>query len=164
MPQPRSGGFAILKALKEENGDLKKEELKDAAQEYCDRSLKETGQQAAWKDMARLLKNGLVKKYGKGLQESYSITEKGKILIREVDSEKSSEHIGLKSELMSIGPVTEIMLNPIIEMFRSQDNLRHLLSDQSSMESRINILRVVKIDQNRILPRHICKQIVEHFS
>ena len=164
VPQPRSGGFAILKALKEENGDLKKEELKDAAQEYCDRSLKETGQQAAWKDMARLLKNGLVKKYGKGLQESYSITEKGKILKREVDSEKSSEHIGLKSELMSIGPVTEIMLNPIIEMFRSQDNLRHLLSDQSSMESRINILRVVKIDQNRILPRHICKQIVEHFS
>ena len=164
VPQPRSGGFAILKALKEENGDLKKEELKDAAQKYCDRSLKETGQQAAWKDMARLLKNGLVKKYGKGLQESYSITEKGKILIREVDSEKSSEHIGLKSELMSIGPVTEIMLNPIIEMFRSQDNLRHLLSDQSSMESRINILRVVKIYQNRILPRHICKQIVEHFS
>jgi hypothetical protein len=43
-PQPRSGGFAILKALKEENGDLKEEELKDAAQEYCDRSLKETGQ------------------------------------------------------------------------------------------------------------------------
>ena len=36
VPQPRSGGFAILKALKEENGDLKKEELKDAAQEYCD--------------------------------------------------------------------------------------------------------------------------------
>ena len=69
----------------------KKGELKDAAKEYCDRTLKETGQQAAWKDMARLLKNGLVRKYGNGLQESYSITEKGKILIREVDSEKSSE-------------------------------------------------------------------------
>jgi hypothetical protein len=114
--------------------------------------------------MARLLKNGLVKKYGKALQESYSITEKGKILIREVDSEKSSEYKGLKSELMSIGSVTEIMLNPIIEMFRSQDNLRYLLSDQSSIESRSNILRVVKIDQNRILPRHTCKQIVDHFS
>ena len=49
VPQPRSGGLAILKAMKEENGDLKKQELKDAAQKYCDSSLKETGQQAAWK-------------------------------------------------------------------------------------------------------------------
>ena len=28
VPQPRSGGFAIQKALKEENGDLKKENSK----------------------------------------------------------------------------------------------------------------------------------------
>ena len=78
-PQPGSGAFAIVKALSEESPpSLRKEELKDAASKYSSKSMNETGPFSAWKEMTILLRKKIVIRTGKGAEESFILTAKGK--------------------------------------------------------------------------------------
>ncbi|CAK1555223.1 unnamed protein product [Leptosia nina] len=82
-PAFRSGGYGILLGLLEHtrknlSNALKKEDLIEIAQKYCEESyvVSKSVRYSAWSSIARLLTKGLVKKSG-GKKIEYSLTEEG---------------------------------------------------------------------------------------
>ena len=163
-PVHASGAYAILKALQNEcHPCLKKEELKDAAQVYCDRSMKETGPNSAWKDAAMLLKKRLISKTGKGNQEVYTLTAKGADIAENMDGVNNSRDDFAK-QLEQIENISPSIQKAIVRGFKTKESLVNLLKRQDTVQQKMNVLRQVPLDDQRVLPRYICTKIIDHFD
>ena len=163
-PDHASGAYAILKALQNETpACLKKEELKDAAQIFCDKSFKETGPKSAWKEATLLLKKRLISKSGKGNMEVYSLTAKGSELADNIDGVNNSRDEFLK-QLEEIENMSVSMQKAIVQGFKTKESLVNLLKRQDTVQDKMNILRQVPLDDARVLPRYICSRIIDHFD
>ena len=162
--QPGSGAFAIVKALSEESPpSLRKEELKDAASKYSSKSMKETGPFSAWKEMTILLRKKMVIRTGKGAEESFLLTSKGKEVAENMEGPNKKKEEFLR-EIRSIGKILPHIEKALLVRFKSNEDLKTSLQMQTTREGKENMLRQVPIDEKRVLPRYVCQSIIEHYE